>query len=251
MRNLENGLLFEKSIEAAIQETKKFMYDSSYYYQKALEVSESVISYNSLRNASHKQLCTKKMKSSCLETAKMLMKVLDEKDEYTREHCQRVTQIALMIGQAMSLSKEEMMHLEFAGLLHDIGKIALPDEIINKEGKLTEQEYNIVKLHPAIGYQLLMDMTFLAVSREILLQHHERMDGKGYPLGLKGEQIDIKARILAVADAYDAMTSSRPYRRAGMTASEAVFELEIHKEAQFDREIVDIWIELLKSGVVA
>lgn len=248
---MKNGLLFEKSIEAAIQETKELLYNSSCYYQRALEISESIMSYNSIEDAMQIQFSMRRLKTRCLETVRKLIKVLDDKDEYTREHCQRVTKLALRIGQKLGLPREELLYLEFAGLLHDIGKIALPDEIINKEDKLTDREYDIVKLHPNIGYELIKDITFLASSREILLQHHERMDGKGYPLGLTGDRIDIKARILTVADAYDAMTSSRPYRKAGMDANEAIRELEMNKNTQFDKEIVDIFIGLLKSGIVA
>lgn len=248
---MKNDFLLERSIEAAIQETKKLLGSSSCHYQKALEISESIMSYSSLKNTTQMQFNLRRMKTSCLETVRLLIRVLENKDEYTREHCERVTKLCLNIGSALGLSMEEMLQLEFGGLLHDIGKIALPNEIINKEGELTQQEYDIVKLHPVVGSQLIKDITYLAPSRLVLLQHHERMDGKGYPMGLAGDEIDIKARILAVADAYDAMTSSRPYRKAGMTVEEAICELELNKGTQFDKEIVDTFIGLLKSGIVA
>jgi putative nucleotidyltransferase with HDIG domain len=181
----------------------------------------------------------------------MLVNFLDHKDEYTKGHCQRVTKLAVAIGQALDFSDVDIQNLEFAALLHDIGKLAVPDDIINKEGKLTMQEYEIVKMHPAVGYEIIKDISFLDGSKKILLQHHERIDGRGYPIGLTDHQIDIGSKILSIADAYDAMTSSRPYRKDGLSQEQAIEQLELSTGGQFDKTIVDVFISLLMSGEAA
>jgi HD-GYP domain-containing protein (c-di-GMP phosphodiesterase class II) len=240
----------ESSVHEAIEKIKSLLHLNKAHYENALEVSEKVNQYSSNGNQDE-QLQLEILKSSYLDTVKMLVNFLDKKDEYTKGHCERVTKFTVAIGQALNLSDLDILNLEFAALLHDIGKLAVPDEIINKEGKLTMQEYEIVKMHPAVGYELIKDIPFLDVSKKILLQHHERVDGKGYPLGLKDDQIDIKAKILSIADAYDAMTSSRPYRKDGLPKEQAISQLKLCTGSQFDKNIVDIFIELLKSGEAA
>lgn len=185
------------------------------------------------------------VKSDCLLTVKKLASSLETKDNYTKNHCERVTRYSLAIAKKMELSQEEIKNLEFAGLLHDIGKIVIPDEIINKSGKLTEEEYCIIKKHPEIGHEILKDMDFLDLSSKVLLQHHERVDGKGYPYGLSGDRINKLSKILAVADAYDAMTSERPYRKKPFTKEQAIAEFNKNRNTQFDSEIVDIFIDIL------
>lgn len=144
-----------------------------------------------------------KIRANYLCTVRDLANSLDEKDEYTKNHCERVTEYSLVIAKKMGLNDEELLSLEFAGLLHDIGKVGIPSEIINKQGMLTFEEYEVIKRHPEIGYDLLKSMAFLDSSNRILLQHHERIDGEGYPYGLGAPKIDKLAKILAVADAYD------------------------------------------------
>jgi len=190
-------------------------------------------------------------RESYLNSVKMLVAFLDHKDEYTKGHCERVTRYAVMLGQALAMDERDIMNLELAALLHDIGKLAVPDDIINKEGKLTAQEYDIIKMHPAVGYELIKDIAFLEVSKNVLLQHHERIDGKGYPLGLNGAEIDTMSRILSIADAYDAMTSSRPYRKDALSKESAIGQLKMSRGSQFDTDIVDVFIRLLQSDEVA
>jgi HD-GYP domain-containing protein (c-di-GMP phosphodiesterase class II) len=197
------------------------------------------------------QILEEEMSSSCLDTVKMLVNFLDHKDEYTKGHCERVTKLAVAMGQALDFSDKDILDLEFAALLHDIGKLAIPDDIINKEGKLTVQEYEIVKMHPAVGYELIKGISFLDVSKKILLQHHERVDGRGYPIGLMDHQIDIMSKILSIADAYDAMTSSRPYRKNGLSREQAIEQLELCTGSQFDKNVVDVFISILMSGEAA
>lgn len=182
---------------------------------------------------------------SYLSTVRSLANAIEADDPYTRGHCQRVCGYALLLGSRMGLSDQEMKDLEFAGLLHDIGKIGIPDEIITKPGKLTEEEFVHIRRHPTIGAEILKDISFLEAARGILLQHHERVDGKGYPAKLGGTHIHRSAKILAITDSYDAMTSNRPYRNRPMSRKEALLEIEKGKGVQFDEELADMFIKLL------
>jgi putative nucleotidyltransferase with HDIG domain len=186
-------------------------------------------------------------KSDYLSVVMEIANSLETKDDYTKKHCERVTEYSLAIAKQMNLYDKELEDLEFAGLLHDIGKVVIPDSIINKSDKLTEEEYQIIKKHPEIGYDIVKDVDFLSASSEILLQHHERVDGKGYPYGLSGNKINRLARILAVADAYDAMTSERPYRRNAFTKEQAIVEFDKNRNTQFDSEVVDVFISVLSK----
>ncbi len=189
-----------------------------------------------------------KIRATYLCTVKKLVDRLEEKDDYTKGHCERVTNYSLAIAKKMGLNEEELLSLEFAGLLHDIGKVGIPSEIIKKEGTLTNEEYEIIKKHPEIGYDLLKNMTFLDTSNKILLQHHERIDGRGYPYGLESDDIDKLAKILAVADAFDAMTTVRPYRIDTMSNEQAIVEFKRNRNTQFDEVIVDVLIDMLSKG---
>lgn len=191
------------------------------------------------------------IRAGYLCTVRNLADSLEEKDSYTRNHCDRVTRYSLAIAQKMGLNEEEMLSLEFAGLLHDIGKIGIPSEIINKQGTLTCEEYEVIKRHPEIGYDLLKNMAFLDTSSRILLQHHERIDGKGYPYGLEADEIDQLAKILAIADAYDAMTTVRPYRMERLSNEQVIDEFTRHKNTQFDEKIVEVFIDILSEGDIA
>jgi putative two-component system response regulator len=143
-----------------------------------------------------------------------LANVLDAKDPYTRGHSERVAQYAEALGAAAGLRPEDCLNLRRAGLLHDIGKIGIPLEYLNKPGKLTTEEYEVVKLHPAIGYDICHPLRTMAPLLQLIRGHHERLDGRGYPDGLAGDAIPIPLRCLTVADVYDALTSDRPYRKA-------------------------------------
>jgi len=168
----------------------------------------------------------------------------DAKDRYTSGHSKRVAKYARMIAVRMGKSKEEQEKIYQAGLLHDIGKIRVPAEIINKPGKLTDEEYNVIKIHPVTGYRILESISddgFIAIATKF---HHERYDGKGYPNGLVGERIPEVARILGVADAYDAMASNRSYRDA-LPQSIVREEIEKGKGTQFDPYIADIMLQMM------
>jgi len=186
-----------------------------------------------------------KITSSKLNIIKNFANSIEAKDTYTKSHCDRVTKFSVLIGKKMELTKEELIDLEYASLLHDIGKIDIPDDILNKKGKLTRQEFETIKKHPEIGYEIINDVKFLRKSARIILEHHERIDGNGYPKGLKGQNIEKLAKIIAVADSFDAMTSERTYRKRPLSEQVAIKELINNKGTQFDERVVDIFVKLL------
>jgi len=163
-------------------------------------------------------------------------------DSYLENHSNHVSDYCLKLGKALGLRGKVLQDLELAGMLHDIGKAYIPKDIINKTGKLNDQEWKIVRTHPRIGYNILSTVEEYSNLAEYALYHHERIDGKGYPEGLKGEQIPFPSRIIAVVDAYEAMTEDRPYRKA-LSQAEAIAELRKYSNQQFDKDIVDVFIE--------
>ena len=181
-----------------------------------------------------------------LQSMYTLAKTIDAKDNYTKGHSMRVAKYSRMLSERMGLSREEIEEITKMAMLHDIGKIGVPDAIINKTSKLAEEEYNVVKGHPGIGYDILSEMPEMKDIGIGARWHHERYDGKGYPDGLKGEEIPLAARIICVADAYDAMTSNRSYR--SLIPQDIVKqELEKGKGTQFDPNIAAIMLEIMSE----
>jgi PAS domain S-box-containing protein/putative nucleotidyltransferase with HDIG domain len=158
-------------------------------------------------------------------TVQAMAFTIETRDPYTAGHQRRVTKLACALGEKMNLSEDELEGVRMAGDLHDIGKIYVPAEILSKPTKLSEAEYDIIKTHPRVGYDILRTIEFPWPIADIVLQHHERMDGSGYPEGLKGKNILLEARILAVADVIEAMASHRPYRPA-LSVEAAVDEIK-------------------------
>lgn len=185
-----------------------------------------------------------RIKRSYYETIQSLALALEARDQYTKGHSERVTDMAVQIAKEMDLGTEEIRNLRLAGMLHDIGKIAIPDNILLKPAGLTMTEFADIKTHPQKGEELLKPITFLEEIIPHIKQHHERYDGKGYPNGFAREEISLLARILAVSDAYDAMTSSRPYRTP-LTEDVAVKEIVQNKGTQFDPEVVDAFLRVI------
>jgi len=181
-----------------------------------------------------------------VQTVSALSDAVDAKDRYTSGHSKRVAEYARMIAARMGKSKEEQDEIYHAGLLHDVGKIRIPAEIINKPGKLTEEEFNTIKIHPVTGYHILRGISEKSQLAIAAKYHHERYDGKGYPNGLAGNQIPEIARILGVADSYDAMASNRSYR-AALPQEDVRREIEKGKGTQFDPEIADIMLQIMKE----
>lgn len=173
-------------------------------------------------------------------------RIVEVRDPYTQGHELRVAALAKLLAEEMGRSAEEIAGIEMAGLVHDIGKLGIPTEILTKPGVLSAAEFALVREHPGFGYEILKDIAFPWPVAESVLQHHERMDGSGYPQGLRGDQIHITARILAVADVIEAMSSHRPYRPAlGVPA--AVAEVVGHPE-QYDQGVVAALLNLYESG---
>ncbi|HCX61907.1 MAG TPA: diguanylate cyclase [Clostridiales bacterium] len=207
----------ENSIQQAIQQAEKYMYQ-----QKLLDGK-------SYRNA----------------IISTLLATLYEKSNETEEHSKRIETYCHAIGRELQLSSKEMDELSLLALLHDVGKVSIDPNILQKPGSLTAEEWEEMKQHPQIGYRIAQATPELAVVADLILSHHERWDGKGYPRGLKGTEIPLSCRILAVADAYDAMTSDRVYRKA-MNNEDAVRELEKNSGTQFEPSIVNFFIYTLQ-----
>lgn len=189
----------------------------------------------------------KKLQDTHLRTITALTAAIDAKDHYTRHHSEQVTKYAIAIATKMQLASSEIETIKQAGQLHDIGKIGIPDYILTKPGKLNAQEWREVKLHPIRGEEILEPLNYLKKVIKIIKQHHEHYNGAGYPAGKKGTDIELGARIMTIADAFDAMTSERPYRKK-LSVVSAIEELERNKGTQFDPEIVDVFISVLKKN---
>ncbi|MGQ0794080.1 MAG: HD domain-containing phosphohydrolase [Deltaproteobacteria bacterium] len=184
---------------------------------------------------------TKKLVGIYSDTLEALVLTLDLREHGTSHHSYRVTEYAINLAKQMSLSSADLSVIAMGALLHDIGKIGIPDSILLKPGELTKDEWQVMRTHPVSGYNILKQIEFLEPSAKIVLTHHERFDGRGYNGGLAGEQIPIGARIFSVIDALDAMTSDRPYRKA-MPFGKAIEEIAKSSGTQFDPEIVNVFL---------
>ncbi len=182
-----------------------------------------------------------------LELLRALTAAVDAKDPYTRGHSARVAELAKLIANRMRLSGKQKEIIEYAAILHDVGKIGITDAILGKPGRLSPDEYRVVKEHPLIGYRIVKDVDFLRHVAEVILAHHERCNGRGYPHGKRKEEIPLEARIVAVADVFDALTSERPYRRA-YTVDEALSIMENEEEGHFDPEVLAVLKDIMRNG---
>lgn len=191
-------------------------------------------------------LLYKSLKEVYVHTITALASALDAKDPYTRRHSENVTKYAGAITREMGLTEPQIEIIHQACQLHDLGKIGIHDYILTKAGRLTDEEWDEMRLHSLRGAQILEPIGFLREVADLIRQHHERFDGRGYPYKLSGQEIQLGARIMTVADAFDAMTSERPYRKA-LTVSSAISELKAHSAKQFDPGVVKIFLEVLKN----
>ena len=189
----------------------------------------------------------KQNKKITLQMMESLSTTIEAKDEYTRGHSRRVAQYAALIAENLGWSKEEIQNLKNCAYLHDIGKIGIPDQILNKPGKLTNEEFNLIKQHTTIGQDILKDITIIPHIDEVTRSHHEHYDGTGYPDGLKGNEIPIQARVIALADSYDAMNSRRIYRNA-LSHGRIYHEIQMNAGTQFDPEITKVFLKLMDNG---
>jgi len=179
-------------------------------------------------------------------TIETMSKIVEAKDPYTAGHQQRVSQLSTAIAKELNLPPDKIEGIRIASLIHDIGKIGLPAEILSKPSKLTDIEFNLIKGHSQIGYDILKSIDFSYPVAQIVLQHHERLDGSGYPNNLKDDEILLEAKIIGVADVVEAMSSHRPYRPAlGIDA--ALEEIIKNKGILYDPEVVDVCLKLFKE----
>ncbi|WP_198138390.1 HD domain-containing phosphohydrolase [Clostridium carboxidivorans] len=212
------GYATRKSTEETIDEILKIAEDSM--YKKKLFESPS-------------------MRSKTINT---IISTLYEKNKREQEHSRRVSELCKQLGEAIGMPKGDMEELKIAGLLHDIGKIAIGECILNKKGKLTDEEWEQIKKHSEVGYRILSTVNHMSEMSEYVLHHHERWDGSGYPKGLMKEAIPLQSRIIAIADSYDAMTSERSYRKA-LSEKIAINELKSNAGTQFDPKLINVFIE--------
>lgn len=188
-----------------------------------------------------------KLEQAYLDSVQTLRYTVEAKDPYTRGHSDRVSEYSVLIGEKLGLSEDEIKTLKIGGLFHDIGKIGIPDSILQKQTKLTDDEYSEIKNHPSIGVHILGAATIFKDIIPIVKHHHERYDGRGYPSGLKGENIPYLARIAAVADTFDAMTSKRSYRDA-LDLQVVKDEIKRCEGTQFDPEIAEAFLDILNNN---
>lgn len=218
-----------------------------YARQAASSISNAFL--HSLVNTKNEELegTYAQLRARYMDTVEVLRLAVDAKDEYTRGHSDRVSRYACRIGQELGYKGEELEQLRIAGLFHDIGKIGTADDILLKSAGLDDSEYEEIKRHPVKGAMILSAVSMFAEIVPFVRHHHERMDGKGYPDGIKGDEIELFSRILAVADAYDAMSSDRHYR-GHLSEQQTEEQLREGAGTQFDAQIVEIFLGLLKRG---
>jgi putative nucleotidyltransferase with HDIG domain len=187
------------------------------------------------------------MKEAHINTVAALTSALDANDPYTHGHSYRVSRYALRLGKAMGLPMKDLEILEYSALLHDIGKIAIKKDILHKVGKLSDEERRSLSTHPTIGADIVENLKFLKEAAVLVRYHHEQPDGKGYPHGLKGDEIPVGSRILLCADAFDAMTSDRPYRK-GMPVEKVVEQFDKYRGIQFDLDVASLLVRMVHGG---
>lgn len=239
---VEDFDLFNAKIKRAVEKRMYVRLEKEYKENLEAEVAAKTLELAE-KNKLLKRY-SKYLESATLNIILTLQTAMEEKDEYTAGHTARVTEYALLIGQAMNLPEDDLVVLKRAAQLHDIGKLVIDTSSIKKPGPLTEEEWGHVKRHPEVGRNIISPLTFLHREGQIIRHHHERVDGNGYPGQLAGNNLDLLTKIITVADSYDAMTSRRGYKR-NKTTGEALEELRRCANAQFDPEIVSIFAGLL------
>ena len=230
------GVLTATNFKDDVQYSEKDLYYLSFMTQNAAHAIENLALYENIYE-------------NLFATLYAFVRTLEARDAYTQRHSNRVTAIALLIGKAIDISREELDILNVAGRLHDIGKIGIRDDILLKPGKLTAEEFEKIKEHPVIGAEIVGQLGLWDRERKIIRCHHERYDGTGYPDGLIKEDIPLLSRILFVGDAYDAMASDRAYRKK-MPANKIVKAIQDGAGTQFDPEIVQVFLKLHREGKI-
>ncbi|MCR4442505.1 MAG: HD domain-containing phosphohydrolase [Peptococcaceae bacterium] len=227
-----------KEMELYVEQTAIPIFDNKGSIKYALEITLDMTMKMELEKEKH---------DTYLQTVISMSKLIESRDNYTGSHSMRVCNIATTIGRKMNLSSEVIRDISISAILHDIGKIGIPEAILQKPGKLSDDEFEIIKMHPVIGYNALKNIKFLSNVAEYILYHHERYDGKGYPYGKQGNEIPLASRILCVADVYEALISERVYRQA-VTHKEAIDIIYKEKGKMFDPLIVDVFVGIIKDN---
>jgi PAS domain S-box-containing protein len=201
----------------------------------------------SYRDIAERNKTAEQLKSSLINLVKIVSRVVESCDPYTAKHQQRVAELARLVGENMGLAEDMVERLYFNGLLHDIGKISIPTSILTKPGKLAEEEWALIRAHTKQGYDILKDASLPWPVADVALQHHERLDGSGYPNGITGDEISLEVSILAVCDVVEAMGSHRPYRPA-RTTGDILEELTDGRGTKYNASVVDVMLPLIESG---
>ncbi len=189
---------------------------------------------------------TDALKIANFNTIRALSSAIEINDKYTKGHCDRVMEYAIKLAEKLKINSEKILNLKYASLLHDIGKIGVPANILNKESKLDDNEWEIIKRHPVEGAKIINNIEFLKNASRIVLEHHECIDGTGYPYGKKGNDLLLESKILTIADVFDALTSDRAYRKA-LSTEKAIEILLNGKNKLFDKKLIDIFIDEIKK----
>jgi putative nucleotidyltransferase with HDIG domain len=242
---LEFYFILSGEILCEIDDTKVTLGSNEYFILQGLE---EPIHFKALSNVNLLWITTEPTFVHLSEEISSLMemvKQVEKKDRYTELHSDRVANYAIKIAKKMNLNNAQLENLSFSAYLHDIGKLHVPEEILKKPGRLTDEEYEVIKKHPVDGAKMLRDTNYSELA-PIIEQHHERLNGSGYPYGLKEKEILLEARIIAVCDTFDAMTEDRSYRKA-LSAQYALNELKSLVNSHYDKVIVDIFEEVLKE----
>lgn len=248
---IENETYEIETIREAINKMLERIYDQRKRIENSnLEISKQYMEIEALYEETTAMNDTlndmlDSLNNSWKQTVRALSNAIEANDIYTRGHCDRVTEYSLAIANQMGIEVSTIKDIEFAAMLHDVGKVSIPYHILNKADFLTPQERTLIEKHPEIGYTIIDGVQFLSHTANIILHHHERFDGTGYPHKLSGQSIPIESRILSVADAFDAMTSARPYRREPASFEYAVNELKKNSGTQFDPKVVEAFIKYL------
>ena len=200
-----------------------------------------------IRDITERKRAQEQLKRSFVDLAETISRAMGARDPYTPGHQQRVAELARLVGEKMGLDRNRLMGLYIGGLLHDIGKISTPEVILSKPGELTEEEWNLIRVHTKQGYKILKDTNFPWPIADMALHHHERLDGSGYPHGISDDRLSLEVRILAVCDVVEAMSSHHPYRPA-KSKEEVLAEIKSGRETKYDAEVVDVMLQIIENG---
>lgn len=242
---IEDIDLFRVKVERAVEKRHFVRHEEDYRQKLEEQVQEKT------KELAHKNILLERyshhLENATVQIMSSLQAAMEEKDEYTAGHTNRVTEYSLRLAEAIDVSAEELVILRRAAQFHDIGKLVIDLSCIQKPGKLTPEEWDLIKKHPEVGANIIEPLNFMDRERFIIRHHHERIDGKGYPDGIGADELDILTKTIIIADSYDAMTSRRNYRR-NLSKVEAVAELRNCSGTQFDSELVEEFAGLVLSA---